>query len=162
MNAHCRPEPVGPVPARRVAPGPELAGSAHTPELAGSAHTPELAGSAHTPVLVGSAHTIDQAWQALTDGADALDVADAEAGVVDAIRDGRGNGVIWRADAGVVDADQVGRTPAGVVAVAAIMTWTGAAPAVTTRHLRAARRAIDMTATIAGRRKPSLTVRGLA
>ncbi len=144
MNAHCGPEPGGPVPARPAAPGPVLAGSAHT------------------PVLVGRAHTIDQAWQALTEGADALDVGDAEAGVVDAIRAGRGDGAIWRAGAGVFEADQVDRTPAGVVAVAAIMTWTGAAPAITTRHLRAARRAIDMTATIAGRRKPSLTVRGLA
>jgi dihydropteroate synthase len=50
---------------------------------------------------------------------------------------------------------------AAVIAVAAISTWLGAA-AVRTRHVREVRRAIDMTASIAGTRPPALTTRGLA
>jgi hypothetical protein len=51
--------------------------------------------------------------------------------------------------------------PAAVIATAAVCTWLGA-PVIRSRHTRAVRRAIDMTASIAGRRPPSHTVRGLA
>jgi dihydropteroate synthase len=51
--------------------------------------------------------------------------------------------------------------PAAVIATAAICAWQGA-PVVRSRHTRAVRRAIDMTASIAGSRPPSRTVRGLA
>jgi hypothetical protein len=52
-------------------------------------------------------------------------------------------------------------TPAAVIATAAVCTWLGAA-VIRSRHTRAVRRAIDMTASIAGHRPPSHTVRGLA
>jgi hypothetical protein len=70
----------------------------------------------------------------------------------------------------VIDADFVAATPgtppadapvAAVVAVAAIGTWLGVA-GIRTRHAAQARRAIDMTASIAGTRPPALTIRGLA
>jgi dihydropteroate synthase len=56
-------------------------------------------------------------------------------------------------------ADQV--PAAAVIATAAVCTWLGA-PLVRSRHTRAVRHAIDMTASIAGNRPPSRTVRGLA
>ena len=70
------------------------------------------------------------------------------------------------ADQLAADGTEAGRTEADgmearVVAVAAISTWLGA-PVIRTRHTRAVRRAIDMTASIAGRRPPALTIRGLA
>jgi dihydropteroate synthase len=60
-----------------------------------------------------------------------------------------------------VDADRLADTQATAVAVAAISTWLGA-PVIRTRHTRAVRRAIDMTASIAGTRVPARTIRGLA
>ena len=61
--------------------------------------------------------------------------------------------------AALVDADQAGQT--GCVAVAALSSWLGAA-LIRTSHPLQARRAIDMTAIIAGIRPPARTVRGLA
>ena len=50
---------------------------------------------------------------------------------------------------------------AGIVAIAAISSWLGAA-AVRTRYPLQVRRALDMAASILGARPPALTVRGLA
>jgi dihydropteroate synthase len=50
---------------------------------------------------------------------------------------------------------------AGVVAIAALGSWLGAA-IVRTRHVLPVRRALDMTASIAGSRPPARAVRGLA
>jgi dihydropteroate synthase len=65
------------------------------------------------------------------------------------------------ADLMAAAADRGGQAVAAVIATAAICTWLGA-PVVRSRHTRAVRRAIDMTASIAGSRPPSRTVRGLA
>lgn len=71
-----------------------------------------------------------------------------------------GIGAVTRAGyAALVDADQAGQT--GCVAVAALSSWLGAALIRTSYPLQA-RRAIDMTAIIAGIRPPARTVRGLA
>ncbi len=125
---------------------------------------------------------VDQAGLALAEGADLLDVSGCPPETAAAIG-ARYPGAVWLGapagpapgaepgppgPAALVDADLVAARGAGgdapvaaVAAVAAISTWLGAA-AVRTRHVRAARRAIDMTASIAGRRPPSLTTRGLA
>ncbi|MHB1432044.1 MAG: hypothetical protein ACYCVZ_08020, partial [Streptosporangiaceae bacterium] len=58
---------------------------------------------------------------------------------------------------GSAGADQI----AGSAATAALATWLGAV-LISTRHPIAVRRAIDMTAAIAGWRRPARTVRGLA
>jgi hypothetical protein len=50
---------------------------------------------------------------------------------------------------------------AGIVAIAAISSWLGAA-VVRTRYPLQVRRALDMAATIQGTRPPARTVRGLA
>jgi dihydropteroate synthase len=67
----------------------------------------------------------------------------------------------------LVDADAAaarldpGAPVAAVVAIAALSCWTGAA-IVATRHVLAVRRALDMTASIAGARPPARALRGLA
>jgi dihydropteroate synthase len=50
---------------------------------------------------------------------------------------------------------------AGIIAIAALSSWLGAA-VVRTRHPRQVRRALDMAASIRGTRPPARTVRGLA
>jgi hypothetical protein len=134
-------------------------------------------------ILLGVGADPQQAARARAEGADLIDVRGATPGALAAIRASLPAGVLWtdrRADP--LDADKLaaaaarqsgaahrggaagpaGRaTPAAVIATAAVCTWLGA-PVVRSRHTRAARRAIDMTASIAGRRPPSHTVRGLA
>jgi hypothetical protein len=128
-------------------------------------------------LLLGVGADPQQAALARADGADLIDVRGATPGALAAIRASLPAGVLWtdpRADP--LDADELaagvagrggaagaaGRvTPAAVIATAAVCTWLGA-PVVRSRHTRAVRRAIDMTASIAGRRPPSHTVRGLA
>lgn len=66
-------------------------------------------------------------------------------------------GGAYELDAGVGDADAVN----AAVAAAAVCAWLGVA-AVRTRHVRAVRRALDMTASIRGLRPPAWAVRGLA
>ncbi len=62
----------------------------------------------------------------------------------------------------VVDADAHGGSgQAGVIAAAAVSCWLGAAAVLTTRP-GPVRQALDMTASIAGRRPPARAVRGLA
>jgi dihydropteroate synthase len=66
------------------------------------------------------------------------------------------------ADTAEADTDEAGAPPiAGVVALAAISSWLGAA-AVRTRYPVQVRRALDMAASIRGIRVPARTVRGLA
>jgi dihydropteroate synthase len=125
---------------------------------------------------------VDQAGLALAEGADLLDVTHCPPETAAAIG-ARYPDAVWPgtpagpdpaaapgppSPAALVDADLVAAGVAGgdapvaaVAAVAAISTWLGAA-AVRTRHVRAARRAIDMTSSIAGHRPPALTTRGLA
>jgi hypothetical protein len=129
-------------------------------------------------LLLGVGADPQQAAQARAEGADLIDVRGATPGALAAIRASLPAGVLWtdpRADP--LDADKLaaagaargagaarpgGRvTPAGVIATAAVCAWLGA-PVVRSRHTRAVRRAIDMTASIAGRRPPSHAVRGLA
>ncbi len=136
-------------------------------------------------LLLGVGADPRQAALARAEGADLIDVRGATPGVLAAIRASLPAGVLWtdpRADP--PDADQLAATagaarqnrtarpdgaarpagqvtPAAAIATAAVCTWLGA-PVVRSRHTRAVRRAIDMTASIAGHRPPSRTVRGLA
>jgi hypothetical protein len=136
-------------------------------------------------LLLGVGADPRQAALARAEGADLIDVRGATPGALAAIRASLPPGVLWadpRADP--LDADKLAAagaarggagaarlgaaagpgsrvTPAAVIATAAVCTWLGA-PVVRSRHTRAVRRAIDMTASIAGRRPPSHTVRGLA
>lgn len=128
-------------------------------------------------LLLGVGADPQQAALARAEGADLIDVRGAPPGALAAIRASLPADVLWtgpRADP--LDADKLAAgaargggaagpagpvTPAAVIATAAVCTWLGA-PVVRSRHTRAVRRAIDMTASIAGRRPPSHTVRGLA
>jgi hypothetical protein len=132
-------------------------------------------------LLLGVGADPQQAARARAEGADLIDVRGATGGALAAIRASLPAGVLWTdARAGPLDADQLAAkagaarraapavpvpagqvAPAAVIATAAVCTWLGA-PVVRSRHTRAVRRAIDMTASIAGRRPPSYTVRGLA
>ncbi len=64
------------------------------------------------------------------------------------------------ADGGAIS-DVAEAVDSGVLAIAAIASWLGAA-AVRTRHPAQVRRALDMTASIRGLRPPARAVRGLA
>jgi hypothetical protein len=129
-------------------------------------------------LLLGIGADPQRAAKARAEGADLIDVRGATPGALAAIRASLPAGVLWtgsRADP--LDAEQLAAkalarraaapgpagevTPAAVIATAAVCTWLGA-PVVRSRHTRAVRRAIDMTASIAGHRPPSHTVRGLA
>ena len=142
-------------------------------------------GRAPQTLLLGVGADPRQAALARAEGADLIDVRAATPEALAAIRASLPADVLWtdpRTDplcadplsAGLLDADQLaaagaarrggaaGRvTPAAVIATAAVCSWLGA-PVIRSRHTRAVRRAIDMTASIAGRRPPSRTVRGLA
>jgi hypothetical protein len=110
----------------------------------------------------------------MADGADLLDVSGCGEQARAAIRQACPGASLWEGPGSgpePVDADVIAATVegtaageepvAGAVAAAALGAWLGAA-LVRTRHVLAARRALDMTATIAGTRLPALTVRGLA
>jgi hypothetical protein len=119
-------------------------------------------------LLLGVGADPQQAARARAEGADLIDVRDATPGALAAIRASLPAGVLWTdTGAAPLDADRLAGnlagwvTPGAVIATAAVCTWLGA-PVVRSRHTRAVRRAIDMTASIAGRRPPSRTVRGLA
>jgi len=142
-------------------------------------------GRAPQTLLLGIGADPQQAALARAEGADLIDVRGATPGALAAIRASLPAGVLWTGprgdppDADPLDADQLAAdklaavgaahwggaagqvTPAAVIATAAVCAWLGA-PVVRSRHTRAVRRAIDMTASIAGRRPPSRTVRGLA
>jgi hypothetical protein len=136
-------------------------------------------------LLLGVGADPRQAALARAEGADLIDARGATPGALAVIRASLPAGVLWtdpRADP--LDADKLAAagaaregagaarpasaagpvdrvTPAAVIATAAVCAWLGA-PVVRSRHTRAVRRAIAMTASIAGRRPPSRTVRGLA
>ena len=137
-------------------------------------------GRAPQTLLLGVGADPRQAALARAEGADLVDVRGATPEALAAIRASLPADVLWtdpRTDplgADPLDADQLAAagtarrggaagqvTPAAVIATAAVCTWLGA-PVVRSRHTRAVRRAIDMTASIAGRRPPSRTIRGLA
>jgi len=112
--------------------------------------------------LLGVGADPQQAALARAEGADLIDARGATPEALATIRASLPADVLWtdpRTDP--LDADQLAVTPAAVIATAAVCTWLGA-PVVRSRHTRAVRRAIDMTASIGGRRAPSRTVRGLA
>jgi len=144
-------------------------------------HT-ERRGTPRPALLLGVGTDPQQAARARAEGADLVDVRAATPGALAAIRAGLPAAVLWTGPAGEpvdagqpagepVDADRLaaaggtapdGQPPlAAVIATAAVCTWLGA-PLIRSRHTRAVRRAIDMTASIAGSRPPSRTVRGLA
>jgi dihydropteroate synthase len=144
----------------------------------------ERTGQAERPartLLLAAVITADAAAIALAEGADLIDVtgcAPGEAAAIAsrypaAVQGGRrplagppGPGAVVDADLlaaqaapGEGDAGEAGA--AAVIAVAAISSWLGAS-VVRSAHVRPARRAIDMAASIAGTRPPALTTRGLA
>ena len=125
-------------------------------------------------LLLGIGADPQQAALAQAEGADLLDVRAATPGALAAIRASLPGAVLWADPAAdPVDADRLAAVAAGlgspagqeplaaVIATAAVCTWLGA-PVIRSQHTRAVRRAIDMTASIGGRRPPSHTVRGLA
>ena len=136
-------------------------------------------------LLLGAGADPQQAARARAEGADLIDVRAADPAALAAIRASLPGGVLWAGSpgdpvdvdrlaagagtaagasttAGAGMADPAGQArPAAVIATAAVCTWLGI-PLIRSRHTRAVRRAIDMTASIAGSRPPSRTVRGLA
>jgi hypothetical protein len=135
-------------------------------------HT-ERGGQPLPTLLLGVGADPQEAAQARAEGADLIDVRAAIPGALAAIRASLPGDALWAGPPGdLVDADRLAARagtadpagqprPAAVIAAAAVCTWLGV-PLVRSRHIRAARRAIDMTASIAGRRPPSRTIRGLA
>jgi hypothetical protein len=126
---------------------------------------PAAAGPPGT-LLLGVGADPQQAALARAEGADLIDVRAATPGALAAIRASLPAAVLWTGPPGdPLDADRLAAAAASsgaaVIAAAAVCTWLGA-PVVRSRHTRAVRRAIDMTASIAGHRPPSHTVRGLA
>jgi len=116
------------------------------------------------PALLAAVGRASDAVRAIAEGADLIDVtgmtADAAAAAGGRVTRAR----LWTGSPAAVDADGVAGDPdslAAIVAAAAISTWLGA-PVIRTRHVAPVRRAIDMTQSIAGRRLPALTTRGLA
>ena len=132
-------------------------------------HTEHRGPAAAVPpgtLLLGVGADPRQAALARAEGADLIDVRAATPGALAAIRASLPAAVLWTGPPGdPLDADRLAaaaaRSGAAVIATAAVCTWLGA-PVIRSRHTRAVRRAIDMTASIAGRRPPSRTIRGLA
>ena len=124
-------------------------------------------GGSVATLLLGVGADPQQAAKARAEGADLVDVRGATREALAAIRASLPAGVLWTdqrtdpldADELAAEAGAAGR--AAVIATAAVCTWLGA-PVVRSRHTRAVRRSIDMTASIAGHRPPSHAVRGLA
>jgi hypothetical protein len=122
----------------------------------GSARASGLpAGQVIIEVLPGEVkEAVEAGWTVLVD-------ADRAAGLA-AVAGGAAPGDQGRAAAPAAQAEGDMRAElAGIVAIAAISGWLGAA-AVRTRHPQPVRRALDMTASILGTRPPVRTVRGLA
>jgi len=124
-------------------------------------------GGSVATLLLGVGADPQRAAKARAEGADLVDVRGATREALAAIRASLPAGVLWTdqrtdpldADELAAEAGAAGR--AAVIATAAVCTWLGA-PVVRSRHTRAVRRSIDMTASIAGHRPPSHAVRGLA
>jgi hypothetical protein len=122
----------------------------------GSARASGLpAGRVIVEVLPGGVkEAVEAGWTVLVDADRAAGLA-AEAGGT--APGGQGRAAAPAAQAGGDERAEL----AGIVAIAAISGWLGAA-AVRTHHPRPVRRALDMTASILGSRPPARTVRGLA
>ena len=116
------------------------------------------------PALVTPVSGVAEADHAIAEGADLVDVTGLTGQTAAAIRTRHPDARLWTGSPAAVDADRIaaaGRgSPAAIAAAAALSTWLGA-PAIRTRHIVPARRAIDMTLSIAGDRLPALTTRGL-
>ena len=129
-------------------------------------HTPRRPAPATGPppgpaVLIAAVSTVAQADRAIAAGADMIDAAGLSDQAMAAIRARHSRVRQWAGSPAAVDVDSLRAMPvAAVVARAAVLTWLGT-PAIRTRHVLPVRRAIDMTASIAGTRLPSLTTRGL-
>ena len=147
---------------------------------------PEHPSESIRTLLLGVGADPRQAASARADGADLIDVSTATPAALAAIRASLPAAALWTGSpGGLVDADRLAAAaaahrdgtphpdgtahpdgaaevaPAAVIAIAALCTWLGT-PIVRSQHVRAVRRAIDMTTSIAGHRPPSRTVRGLA
>jgi hypothetical protein len=96
-------------------------------------------------------------WPVLADvdPPEATNILPAQSAIVGQITPAQQNG---RAAEGEADEAEAVNAP---VAAAAVCAWLGVT-AVRTRHVRAVRRALDMTASIRGLRPPAWAVRGLA
>jgi hypothetical protein len=135
-------------------------------------HT-ERGGQPLLTLLLGVGAGPQQAARARAEGADLIDVRAATPTALAAIAASLPGDVLWAGPPGdAVDADRLAAAggmadlagqarPAAVIATAAVCTWLGV-PLVRSCHTRAVRRAIDMTASIAGRRPPTRAIRGLA
>ena len=122
-------------------------------------HRPRRPAPAAGPaVLIAAVSAAAQAGPAIAAGADMIDVTGLSGQAVAEIRARHPGARLWAGSPAAAAAD--GRTPAAAAARAAVLTWLGT-PAIRTRHVLPVRRAIDMTASIAGTRLPSLTTRGL-
>jgi hypothetical protein len=122
------------------------------------------AGDPAPPALLAAVSDAGDADRAIAEGADLIDVTGITADAAAAIGERLPATALWTGSPAAVDADDVAGEAvslAAVVAAATISAWTGA-PVIRTRHVAPVRRAIDMTASIAGRRLPALTTRGLA
>lgn len=117
------------------------------------------------PALITPVIGVADADRAIAEGADLVDATGLTGQTAAAIRTRHPDARLWTGSPAAVDADRIaaaaGGSPAAVAAAAALSTWLGA-PAIRTGHTVAARRAIDMTLSIAGGRLPALTTRGLA
>lgn len=128
----------------------------HIPRRPGPADGTQL-----TPVvLIAAAGTVAEADQAIAAGADLIDAGGLTGEDAATLRARHPGLRLWRGSPPAADADQAG-TRAAAVATAAVLAWLGT-PAIRTRHVLPARRAIDMACSIAGTRLPALTTRGLA
>ena len=123
----------------------------------------------HLIGVIGDAEQLEvsgvaEADHAIAEGADLVDVTGLTGQTTAAIRTRHPDARLWTGSPAAVDADRIaaaGRgSPAAIAAAAALSTWLGA-PAIRTKHIAPARRAIDMTLSIAGDRLPALTTRGL-
>jgi hypothetical protein len=136
-------------------------------------HIPRRPAQTEGTQLVAAAGTAAEAGQAIAAGADLIDASGLTGQDVAALRARHPGLRLWHGSPAAVDADRAlgagpsaddasqATSPAAVVATVAVLTWLGA-PAIRTRHVLQARRAIDMTRSIAGTRLPALTTRGLA
>jgi hypothetical protein len=153
----------------------------HTPQPGNSDHRPRPA----PPALLATVSDAGEADRAIAEGADLIDASALRAGTAAAVRARHCDARLWTGSPGAVDVDTIamaagdaaagdaaagdaaadvsgtGDSLAAIVAAAAISTWLGT-PVIRTRHVQPARRAIDMTLSIAGLRPPALTTRGLA
>lgn len=115
------------------------------------------------PLLVTPVAQTQGADRALAEGADLIDITGLAKPAAKQLRAHLPAERLWTGEPAAFDADDpAAEDPvAAAIAAAAIGTWLGA-PAIRSTHVRAVRRAIDMTRSVAGTRLPALTVRGLA